>query len=399
MRARDSRLMVQSRITRPRVIFGIATLLGCFSAFQASQFVRFFSERDTPFWILASLNFGYWYTWALLAPIVLLLASRFPLDRERWMRSLPVHLVAVLALTFVHVVMAESIRYSLALAASEVWMKNMTWWSHVSRTYFISFDWEMMTYWAIIGFWHATAYYRVAQDRALKASRLGTQLAEAQLQALQRQLHPHFLFNTLNAISALMHRDVEAADQMLARLSDLLRIALDMRGAQEVALKDELEFLQKYLEIEQTRFGERLAVRYDIDPATLDAQVPNLILQPLVENSVRHAVAVRIEPGLIAIRARKVGTNLELSVHDNGPGLPKAPGTQPGKGVGLSNTRSRLEHLYGASQVLRLEEPPAGGLIVTVMLPFREEADVAEIVETAENTEAEEFTEDIKGVA
>jgi len=327
---------------------------------------------------------------------VLLLARRFPLDRERWMRSLPVHLVAVLVLTFAHVVMAESIRYGVAQAASEVWMKKMTWWSHVTRTYFASFDWEMMTYWAIIGFWYATAYYRVAQDRALKASRLGTQLAEAQLQALQRQLHPHFLFNTLNAISALMHRDVEAADQMLARLSDLLRIALDMRGAQEVALKDELEFLQKYLEIEQTRFGERLAVRYDIDPATLDAQVPNLILQPLVENSVRHAVAVRIEPGLIEIRARRVGTNLELSVHDNGPGLSKAPGAQAGKGVGLANTRSRLEHLYGASQVLHLEEPPGGGLTVTVMLPFREEADVADV---AEIVEAEEFTEDIKGVA
>ena len=201
-------------------------------------------------------------------------------------------------LTFAHVAMAEGVRYGLAQAGSDVWMKNMTWWTHVTRTYFISFDWEMMTYWAIIGFWHATAYYRVAQDRALKASRLETRLAEAQLQALQRQLHPHFLFNTLNAISALMHRDVEAADQMLARLSDLLRIALDQRGAQEVALKDELEFLQKYLEIEQTRFGDRLVVRYDVEAETLDAQVPNLILQPLVENSVRHAVAVRIEPGL-----------------------------------------------------------------------------------------------------
>jgi two-component system, LytTR family, sensor kinase len=394
MRGGDSRVMVESRITRPRVIVGSATLLGCFSAFQASQFVRFFSERDTPFWVLLTLNLGYWYAWALLVPIVLVLARRFPLDRERWLKSLPVHFAAVLVVTFVHVLMAESVRYGVSQAASEVWMKNMTWWSHVTRTYFYSFDWEMMTYWAIIGFWHATAYYRVAQNRALKASRLETRLAEAQLQALQRQLHPHFLFNTLNAISALMHRDVEAADQMLARLSDLLRIALDMRGAQEVALKDELEFLQKYLEIEQARFGERLQVRYEIEPETLDAQVPNLILQPLVENSVRHAVAVRIEPGLIVIGARRVGTNLELSVHDNGPGLPKKPGTATGKGVGLANTRSRLEHLYGASQQLSLTEPPEGGLTVTVMLPFRDESEVAEIVD------AEEFTEDIiKGVA
>ena len=393
MRARDSRVMGQSRVLRPSVIVGVATLLGFFSAFQAYQVVRFFSERDTSYWVLLGLNLGYWYAWAVLVPIVLFLARRFPLDRDRWLKSVPVHLLAVLVLTFAHIVMSEGVRYGMDQAGGDVWMKNMTWWAHVTRTYFISFDWEMMTYWAIIGFWHATAYYRVAQDRALKASRLETQLAEAQLQALQRQLHPHFLFNTLNAISALMHRDVEAADQMLARLSDLLRIALDMRGAQEVALKDELEFLQKYLEIEQTRFGDRLTVRYDVEAETLDAQVPNLILQPLVENSVRHAVAVRLEPGLIEIRARRVGTNLELSVHDNGPGLSKVPGTHAGKGVGLANTRSRLEHLYGASQRLSLEEPPGGGLTVTVMLPFCDETDVAEIVE------ADEFTEDIKGVA
>ena len=394
MRARDSRTMVQSRITRPRVIFGIATLLGCFSAFQAYQFVRFFSEKATSFAILLGLNLGYWYAWALLAPVVLFLARRFPFDRERWWRSLPVHLAAILVLTFAHVAMAEGVRFGMAQGGSDVWMKNTTWWTQVTRTYFLNFDWEMMTYWAIIGFWHASAYYRVAQDRALKASRLETRLAEAQLQALQRQLHPHFLFNTLNAISALMHRDVEAADQMLARLSDLLRIALDQRGAQEVALKDELEFLEKYLEIEQTRFGDRLVVRYDVEAETLDAQVPNLILQPLVENSVRHAVAVRVEPGLIEIRARRVGTNLELTVRDNGPGLAKSPATHAGKkGVGLANTRSRLEHLYGASQQLSLEEPPGGGLVVTVMLPFRDETDVAEILE------ADEFTEDIKGVA
>jgi signal transduction histidine kinase len=384
--------MLRSRVTRPRVVFGIATLLGFFSAFQAYQVVRFFSERATSYWVLLGLNLGYWYAWAVLVPVVLFLARRFPFERDRWLRSVPVHLVAILVLTFAHVVMSEGVRYGLEQAGGDVWMKNMTWWSHVTRTYFISFDWEMMTYWAIIGFWHAQAYYRVAQDRALKASRLETRLAEAQLQALQRQLHPHFLFNTLNAISALMHRDVEAADQMLARLSDLLRIALDLRGAQEVALKDELEFLEKYLEIEQARFGDRLQVRYTVDPEALDAQVPNLILQPLVENSVRHAVAVRVEPGLIEIGARRVGTNLELSVHDNGPGLAKQ-GPPSGKGVGLANTRSRLEHLYGASQRLSLEEPEGGGLTVTVMIPFRDET-VA-----GEGAGADDFTEDIKGVA
>jgi two-component system, LytTR family, sensor kinase len=307
-----------------------------------------------------------------------------------WLRSLPVHLVAVVVITVVHIGLFEWLRITLSHL---VWMPTMkqsvTWWGRVSDTFLRNFDYEMMAYWTIVGAHHAVTYYHQAQERALKASRLDTQLAEAQLQALQRQLHPHFLFNTLNAISALMHRDVEAADQMLSKLSDLLRIALDQRGAQEVALKDELEFLQKYLEIEQARFGDRLSVDFTIEPQTLDAQVPNLILQPLVENSVRHAVAVRIEPGHIAVKARRNDDRLELSVRDNGPGLPKERAVAPSSGVGLANTRSRLERLYGASQHLTFAEPPGGGLLVTVSLPFKAD-EVAEI---------EDLPEDFKGVA
>ena len=384
--------MEQPRITRPRVIFGAATLLGFFSAFQAYQAFQFFAERPTSFWLLLGLNLGYWYAWAVLTPVVLFLAQRFPFDRERWWKTLPVHLVAVLVMTFAHVAMAEGVRVGLMSAFFAEPMKT-SWWELVMRTYFLNFDWEMVTYWAIFGFWHAAAYYRMAQDRLLKASQLETRLAEAQLQALQRQLHPHFLFNTLNAISALMHRDVEAADQMLARLSDLLRLALDQRGAQEVALKDELEFLQKYLEIEQARFGERLSVSYDIEAEALDAQVPNLILQPLVENSIRHAVAVRIEPGTIHVRVRRAGDTLELTVRDNGPGLPKTHHAGTTRGVGLANTRSRLEHLYGASQRFTLGEPPGGGLVVTVVIPFRAD-DVLDADEVNDD-----LVEDIKGVA
>ncbi len=386
----DSRSVTgRFRLTRLRVIFGIATLLGLFSTFQAYQMVKFFYQKDdTSIWMLFGLNAGYWYAWALLAPVVLYLARKFPFERGRWAKSLPVHLVAVVVITVAHIGIQEALRYWLAHAFWSSPMKDYSWWSQVKKTYFSSFDWEMATYWAILVAGHAMSYYGQAHDRALKASRLETQLAEAQLQALQRQLHPHFLFNTLNAISALMHRDVEAADQMLSRLSDLLRMALDQRGSQEVALKDELEFLQKYLEIEQTRFGERLSVDFAIEPQTLDAQVPNLILQPLVENSVRHAVAVRIEPGHIAVRARRVGDRLEMTVRDNGPGMP--PGRlATSNGVGLANTRSRLERLYGASQHLTFAEPPGGGLTVTVSLPFRAE----------EIAEFEDFPEDIKGVA
>jgi two-component system LytT family sensor kinase len=381
--------MRRVHVTQTRVIFGIATLLGFFSTFQAAQLVAFVSDKPQSMWLLAGLNMGYWYTWALLAPMVLWLTRRFPFERGTWLRSVPVHLAGVVVITVTHLAMQEGVRLALVYVFWDGPMPGYSWWKQLTRVYFQSFDWEMMTYWAIVIAHHAVSYYQQAQERTLRASRLETQLAEAQLQALQRQLHPHFLFNTLNAISALMHRDVEAADQMLSRLSDLLRIALDQRGAQEVALKDELEFLQKYLEIEQARFGDRLTVAFAIDPETLDAQVPNLLLQPLVENSVRHAVAVRIEPGHIEVRARRVDEALELSVRDNGPGMPPGRLAVPGTGVGLANTRSRLERLYGASQRLTFADPPGGGLVVTVTLPFRAE-DLAEI---------EEFSDDFKGVA
>lgn len=377
------------RLTTPRAIFGVATFLGLFSGFQASQWTRFlYPNEHSPLWLLFGINFSYWYAWALLAPLILMVARRFPLEKGVWLRSLPVHILALVVLTVAHIGLFEWVRMSLSHI---MWtpVKPISWWSKVGETILANFDFEMIAYWAIVGAYSAVRYHGEAQERALKASRLDAQLAEAQLQALQRQLHPHFLFNTLNAISALMHRDVEAADQMLSRLSDLLRIALDQRGQQEVALKDELEFLQKYLEIEQARFGDRLTVEFSIDPETLDAQVPNLILQPLVENSIRHAVAVRIEPGHIAVKARRVEDALELTVRDNGPGMPPGRLAAPSRGVGLSNTRSRLERLYGAAQHLTFAEPPGGGLIVTVSLPFCEE-EVAEI---------DDFSEEIKGVA
>jgi len=387
--------MHQPHPRRWPIILGVATALGLFSSFQAYQVVRFIDDKPQPFILLLVLNFGYWYSWAVLAPIVLFMARRFPFERDRWLRVLPLHLAAVLVVTFLHVALSQSVSLAVskyAWAGMPVPKVQLTWWSRVVRNYLMSFDYEMMTYWAIVGFHYAFVYFRQAQDRTLRAAQLETRLAEAQLQALQRQLHPHFLFNTLNAISALMHRDVEAADQMLARLSDLLRMALDQPGVQEVPLKDELDFLEKYLEIEQARFGSRLSVRFDVDPETLDACVPNLLLQPLVENSIRHAVAVRVEGGSIEVTARRMGDRLQLQVRDNGPGLPKGRLQGSGTGVGLANTRSRLEHLYGASQQLQFAEPAGGGLAVIVTIPFRTD-------EAAEIIDEENVREHVKGVA
>jgi signal transduction histidine kinase len=351
---------------RPLVIFGVATVLTFFSSSQSYYYVATFGRKPAPFAVLLMLNLGYWYSWALLAPAVLWLSRRFPLDKKAWRVSLPVHAAGVFVATSLHIVMATATRMITYAAINE----TTSWRVEAQRMYFLNFDWEMMTYWAIVGLSHALAYHQEAQTRALKASQLETRLVEAQLQSLQRQLQPHFLFNTLNTISALMHRDVEAADAMIARLSDLLRISLQSVGVQEVTLKEELDFLSKYLEIEQTRFRDRLRVVFDVAPDTFDALVPNLILQPLVENAIKHGIGPRPAPGTITIRARRVGTMLELVVQDNGVGLSAARLSDFNRGIGLSNTRSRLDHLYGSSHRFEFRQPAEGGLLVLIAIPL-----------------------------
>ena len=191
------------------------------------------------------------------------------------------------------------------------------------------------------------------------------------------QLNPHFLFNTLNTISSLMHKDVEAADRMLARLSDLLRYALESTDAQEVPLRQELDFLGGYLEIQQARFGERLTVDREIDPVTLDARVPNLLLQPMVENAIQHGIAPHARPGRIVLRARRHDGRLDLEVEDNGGGLPA--GESLVEGVGISNTRARLQQLYGADHRFLLDKAPGGGLLVKILIPWNEAAPAARL--------------------
>jgi two-component system, LytTR family, sensor kinase len=352
---------------RPLLMFGVATVLTFFSASQAYYFVATFGQKPAPFAVLLVLNLGYWYSWATLAPGILWLSRRFPLDKQSWRVSLPVHVVGVFVATTLHIAMAVATRITTHWAVGQ---STDSWRLEAQRMFFLNFDWEMMTYWAIVGLSHALSYHREAQTRTLRASQLETRLVEAQLQSLQRQLQPHFLFNTLNTISALMHRDVEAADAMIARLSDLLRISLQMVGVQEVTLKEELDFLSKYLEIEQTRFRDRLTVVFEVAPDTFDALVPNLILQPLVENAIKHGIGPRPAPGTIMIRARRVGTMLELAVQDDGVGLSAARLSDFNRGIGLSNTRSRLDHLYGSIHRFEFRQPAEGGLLVLIAIPL-----------------------------
>jgi two-component system, LytTR family, sensor kinase len=204
----------------------------------------------------------------------------------------------------------------------------------------------------------------------LRAAHLETGLTRARLQLLKTQLHPHFLFNTLNAVAALIYTDVEAAERVLARLGDLLRLALEDFGVQEAPLARELEVIRYYLEIEQARLGPRLRVCWKIAPEVTDALVPTFLLQPLIENAIRHGIAPRSEPGRIEVRAWREGAELCLEVRDDGPGLQVK--AKPGGGVGLANTRARLLHLYGAEQHFEIVNDPRGGCVARVRLPFYE---------------------------
>ena len=352
-----------------RIIFSVATALGFFSAFAVFYFVSTFTDQPAAFGLLLTLNLGYWYSWAALTPGILCLTRRFPFDRVTWKMAIPIHVAGVVLAVSLHVVLTVALRMATYWAIGE---SIDTWLHEAQEMFFVNFDWEMMTYWTIVGVGTALRYLHEARAKELSAAQLETRLVEARLHTLQRQMQPHFLFNTLNTISALMHRDVDAADAMIARLSDLLRMSLQRVGVQEVPLKEELDFLSKYLEIEQTRFRDRLTVVFDIQADTLHALVPNLLLQPLVENAIKHGIGPRPTPGQIAVRARINGAMLELDVQDNGVGLSAARLTDFNRGVGLSNTRSRLDHLYGSLHRFEFRQPAEGGLLVCIAIPMAE---------------------------
>jgi sensor histidine kinase YesM len=282
-----------------------------------------------------------------------------------------IHAGAALAYSVVHTAVIMTLR--VALMAPAGLPKNYpNWWIYTLGEYLRQLDWLLMTYLFLIGVAHALAYRRESEARALNSAQLETRLVEAQLQALQRQLHPHFLFNTLNTIAGLIRTDTEAADVMIDQLGDLLRMTLHTSSLQEVPLKEELDVLQKYLEIEQTRLGSRLRVNMDIQPEALDAQVPNLLLQPLVENAIRHGISPNARPGWIAIQAERTDSQLTIQIRDSGDGLPPDRLMALNRGVGLENTRSRLEHLYPSAFQFTFSNLERG-FCVTVRIPFQVE--------------------------
>jgi sensor histidine kinase YesM len=230
---------------------------------------------------------------------------------------------------------------------------------------------DFQRYWYILLITQAIGYYAKYRERELQSSQLEAQLAHAQLEVLKIQLEPHFLFNTLNSIAALARNDGPAAENMTLQLADLLRFSLDAMGVHEVPLSRELTVLQKYIDIQQTRFQDRLQVEMDISGSTLSALVPNMILQPLVENAIRHGIGPRRTPGQIRISTRHVFDELWMEISDNGLGLTRFGGEVPPEGVGLRNTRARLQQLFNHDHRLMLEDAPGGGCIVRIHIPFR----------------------------
>jgi signal transduction histidine kinase len=298
--------------------------------------------------------------WVPLSLGLIWLAYRHPIEPGRVLRGLLIHGTAIAIVIVLRAVYIFSLDdwlhwYDSPPAFSEVLVQSI--WNNLFQG------------WLVVGVAHALFFSERARERERQATRLQAQLADTRLAALTSQLNPHFLFNALNSIAELVHRDAEAADAMIVGLSALLRSSLDKAGNQEVPLDEELRLLGYYLDIEKIRLGERLRIEWSIEPETRLAQVPPLLLQPLVENAVRHGISRRLSPGRITMRTHRERGELVLEVQDDGGGI--TTGSE-GFGIGLSTTRARLEALYGASARLELLALPAGGTLARLTMPFRQ---------------------------
>jgi two-component system, LytTR family, sensor kinase len=352
--------MKPERLRRLAAVVGPWVLFGIYSGAE-THYRSSFSKKPHSWGESLTAETAYTLLWAALTPVVMRLARRFRIEGGRAWRNVGLHAFASVVCS-----LATKTIWDLIFERSGPWTITSFSWTKYFFSMSMVFTEGIFLYWLIILFTCAYDYYRKYETSLVQASGLQTQLVQAQLQALKMQLHPHFLFNALHSVSALIHEDAEGADRMIARLSDLLRLSLETGGAQLVPLHQELRFLNLYLEIEKTRFEERLAVRFDIEPDAEEALVPNLVFQPLVENSIRHGLALRIGGGCIHIEAKRDGRKLLLRVTDNGNGL-----SEDGReGIGLGATRGRLERLYGDEQSLLLRNVRSGGVEALITIPF-----------------------------
>jgi two-component system, LytTR family, sensor kinase len=361
-----------------RRLLTIALYLGawtCLALLAASQLILTYAYAGT-----GTVNVGavlrvslpLWYTWAALAPLVIALGRRLPLGAGSSARNLAIHIGLTLTFAIVAVAAYRLLRGLVGLPSQRAFGFDLITGIHT----------HVLTYWVLVGLVHVTESYRRARERDVRAAKLAAELSRARLDALRMQLHPHFLFNTMHAIAGTIRDDPAAAEDMLAELADLLRHTVERPDVHEVPLRDELDFIRRYLGIQKARLGDRLHVDIDAADATLDTLVPALVLQPLVENAIEHGIATRLSGGRLEIAARQNDTALTLTVTDDGPGIespavesgiePAAAGA--GERLGLRNTRARLAHLYGDDASLVLRSRDGGGLEAIVRVPRRSPA-------------------------
>src|SRR6266487_2387755 len=319
------------------------------------------------------LNLVQFYVWAILSPLVFRFSRRFPIElRPLNVRNLCLYFPALISFAGIH----QALHLAVLWSISTRWRQKYPALMDCYRAYFaFGFYIDLIIALLIVIAVHALLYYQNFRASELAQSSLKPQLAQAQLRALKMQLHPHFLFNTLHSISSLVLEDPPKANSMIARLGDFLRLTIDNSDQQLVTLKEETEFLRCYLDIEQVRFGDRLTVTFELEPQTLSAQVPHLILQPMVENAIQHAIAPRSARGHINIEAKRLNSLLRVAISDNGPGIASNGDLLRSEGVGLSNVRARLHQIYGSDFRFELMNRKDGGLTVVMEIPFRREAD------------------------
>lgn len=328
-----------------------------------------------------ALSFGvsFWGLWMLFLPATVMLAFRFPIERRQFLRNVGFHLLICLIILGTHRASLRVVERTVARAqrsnlfnvfpdsnATQMGPPNAFGAYRSLRTAL-----DVLVYWSVVGMCQAITHFRRSEERGRRAAQLEANLTSAKLQALRMQINPHFLFNTLNSISALVHVDPKAADEMLGDLGELLRCSLHSMEEQEIPLAEELQFISGYLNIEQKRLGDRLRVQQSIPAELMNAMVPALILQPLVENAIRHGIEPQREPGMISIEAKLDHPQLHLTVRDNGGGIVESKAiAQLGFGVGLSNISARLQGLYGKDQHLMISKASPCGCQVDIHIPF-----------------------------
>jgi two-component system, LytTR family, sensor kinase len=347
---------------RPRLLLIAPCWLAVVLIFAVQWYVYDLARGDAD--LFRSYLWWSFYTWGVLTPLVVKFAHAHPINSSTWKRTLPLHLAASCVLVVAEIsieAMIGKLRFHHHLSMQEA-----------LRHYFMRHTQiSLFTYWMLVG---AVQFYRMLDEsrrRELRSSKLESQLAAAQLEALRAQIQPHFLFNTLQAATTLIHEDPEGAEDILLRLSELLRLSVDESHVQEITLERELQVLDLYIGIQARRFGDRLRFKISVDENVRDCMIPALILQPLVENAVRHGIGKHKGADTISIRGSKRDGRLLLEVLNTNSRLEEDPLLSAGSGVGLANTRARLEQLYGSRQQLRLVKLEPTGVCARISIPFR----------------------------